>query len=160
MTNKMVIVGIGHPHRGDDAVGTLAIEYLRQMLPAHIPTQTCLGDMASLLDLFQQFETVYLIDAMVTNENTPGTLFRLNEVELATIASQCRTSTHAFDLGQTIDMARSLEMLPKQLVLFGIEARQFEAGATLSPAVKQALPRLVEMIIKELIEQDKELSNA
>jgi hydrogenase maturation protease len=53
-------------------------------------------------------------------------------------------------VAQQIEIARSLNQLPRCLIVYGIEGKDFTLGSKLSPEVQQALPRLMEQIQKEL----------
>ena len=58
-------------------------------------------------------------------------------------------STHALGLGDAIELARALGRLPERLIVFGIEAAGFEAGADLSPAVAGAIEPVAEAVLRE-----------
>src|SRR3972149_1278589 len=59
-------------------------------------------------------------------------------------------STHAINVADAIELARSLGELPPHLVVYGIEGRSFEAGAGLSPEVEKAVQEVVEAVVGEL----------
>lgn len=149
--NNKIIVGIGHPMRGDDSIGPKIIDLLSEDVTNLFKTQKCLGDMVEILDIFSNHEQVVLVDAIFTQDNEPGTCYRLQQDEITNIIGQCRVSTHAFDLSQTLEMAKQLNMLPKSLIIYGIEAQDFTHGATLSPKVAKAIPKLLEQIKKEIV---------
>lgn len=150
MPNNVIVVGIGHPLRGDDSLGFNMIEALIGQLPNHITLAKMLGDMIELLDMFAQYSQVFLVDAIVTGQAMPGTIHRLTEKTLS-LSSYCRASTHSFDLGQVIELARSLQALPQALIIYGIEAKQFEHGKSLSPEVLAQFDVLKEKIITEVL---------
>lgn len=143
---NVILVGIGHPARGDDALGVIVIEQLRKLLPGNIATAVCTGDIADLFEIFESYHMVIIVDAILTQVNPPGTLYQLMNDEIIPHASECRVSTHAFDLGQAIEMAKNLSLLPNTLIIFGIEAAQFDHGAPLSAAVSAQLPTLIDAI--------------
>lgn len=148
MTER-ILVGIGHPMRGDDSLGPTVIEQLKDTLPSDISTRVIQGDIAELMDIFENYQAVYLVDAIVTGEKPPGTLYQLEGDSIDAVAA-CRTSTHAFDLGQSIEIARNLAILPKALVVFGIESDYFEQDDQCSSKVKAQIPPLIEMIVNTL----------
>ena len=159
MKNKSVIIGIGHPFRGDDALGPQAISLLKPHLPPTVDSMTLLGDLSALLSIFENYEAVYLIDAIVTKQSLPGTYHRLEGI-LPDTASTCRTSTHAFDISQAIEMAHVLNCLPKKLVIFGMEAEQFTEGGPLSNALSSQLPQFINTILNELSQPKEETHHA
>lgn len=156
MKSKITLIGIGHPFRGDDALGPLIIEKLSAQLPNFVETKTSQGDMAELLNWFDQKDTVMIVDAIQTNQNPPGTCYQFNHSDVTQL-SACRVSTHAFDLGQTLALADNLGILPVATIIFGIEAQHFGHGQTLSAPVADAVPKLSKLIMQAIkdMEQDK-----
>jgi hydrogenase maturation protease len=47
-----------------------------------------------------------------------------------------------------LELARSLDRLPRRLVVVGVEAGQFDHGAPLSEAVKAAVPSAAEAVLR------------
>jgi hydrogenase maturation protease len=152
--NNTIIVGIGHPFRGDDGLGHHVIEALRPHLPPHVDARTLLGDISGLLDIFESYQNVYLVDAIVTQTCAPGTRYRLEGDRLTQLSNACRTSTHAFDISQTLKMAHNLDMMPQNLVVYGIEAQDFSEGKGLSQDVAEQLQALVSDIVNEILTTD------
>jgi hydrogenase maturation protease len=61
-----------------------------------------------------------------------------------------RSSTHAFGVGEAIELARALGTLPGQVLVYGIEGSDFDAREGLSPAVDAAVERLADAVLEEL----------
>ncbi len=59
-------------------------------------------------------------------------------------------STHGFGLVEAIELARVLGSLPERCVIYAIEARSFDLGAALSPAVAAAVDDVVERVLAEI----------
>lgn len=144
-----LVIGIGNPDRGDDAVGLRVVEALRETSPEGVELQTVRGDMLALLDRWDGAETVVLVDAMQAGD-APGTLRRIDALDGDGVAAlgSC-VSSHAFDLSGAIALAESLGRVPARLVVFGIEAAQLETGAPLSDAVERAVPAAVAAVLEE-----------
>ncbi|MGD0652559.1 MAG: hydrogenase maturation protease [Verrucomicrobiia bacterium] len=166
MKSPVLIIGIGNPDRGDDAVGVIVAQRLRQRLPAQVPILQTTGDPGFLLEAWQTAETVILIDA-VQSGAPPGTIHRLDAHESPLPANFFRCSTHALGLPEAIELARALNLsrseqdqsrpgrdksrserdeLPPQLIVYGIEAKDFTAGTGLSVPVEQAADQLVDTV--------------
>ena len=152
MKSPVLIIGIGNPDRGDDAVGVIVAQRLRQRLPAHVPILQTTGDPGFLLEAWQTAETVILIDA-VHSGAPPGTIHRFDAHESPLPANFFRCSTHALGLPEAIELARALNLsrpgrdeLPPQLIVYGIEAKDFTAGTGLSAPVEQAAHQLVDLV--------------
>jgi len=154
--SPVLIIGIGNPDRGDDAVGVIVAQRLRQRLPAQVPILQTTGDPGFLLAAWsrrqadpptggQTAETVILIDA-VHSGAPPGTIHRLDAHESPLPANFFRCSTHALGLHEAIELARALGQLPPKLIVYGIEAKDFTAGTGLSAPVEQAAHQLVDLV--------------
>jgi hydrogenase maturation protease len=150
--NSIAVIGIGHPDRGDDALGHLTIQELQTQLPKAVYTGSLLGDVADILDIFTNYNTVILIDALMTPQGKPGEIFRFSENAIFDDAKTCRTSTHAFDLAQTLALAQNLAILPSSLVIYGMQAIQFEQGQGICEAMQKNFTLFIKQIKQEVME--------
>lgn len=146
---KTIVLGIGNEYRGDDAAGRLVVRRMADWVPAGVEVRECSGESATLMELWQGFERVYLVDA-VESRQPPGTLHRIaaHEEEMPRDFFHC--STHAFSLAEAIELARALDELPPEVIVYGIEGRWFESGKKLTPDVEAAIPVVADRIIEEL----------
>ena len=62
------------------------------------------------------------------------------------LAAPATLSTHAIDVGAAIELARTLDRLPAELSVIGVEGASFEFDAPLSPAVQRAAGRVATRI--------------
>ena len=143
------VIGIGHPDRGDDAVGRIVCARLRRETSAHVEIIESDGEAARLLDLFDGADDVILVDAGLSGA-APGTIHRLDTVAAALPRPMFATSSHAVGLAESVELARTLGLLPQRCVVFAVEAATFELGAPLSAPVAAAVDRLVADVLGEL----------
>ena len=61
-----------------------------------------------------------------------------------------RYSTHAFGVAEAVELARSLDELPRTLLIYGIEGSSYESGSGLSDEVRAAAGRVAEAVLKFL----------
>lgn len=148
MTRRLAI-GIGHPDRGDDAVGRIVAARLREVAPAGVRVAEIDGDAGRLLDLFTGADEVIVVDAALSGA-APGTLTRLDAIAAPLPPAMFAMSTHAMGLADAIELARTLGQLPSRLIVYAIEAEGFGLGAGLSPTVAAAVDGAVEAIAREL----------
>jgi len=134
------IIGVGNRYRSDDAIGPIIAERLGGI--------ELTGDGAQLLELFKQSNEVIVIDA-VQSGAPPGTIFRLDANETPLPREMFTSSTHAFGLPEAIELARTLEQLPRTLIVYGIEGENFTAGTSLSHEVSEAIKLVVTQIEQE-----------
>jgi hydrogenase maturation protease len=138
MSASRLVIGVGNPDRGDDAVGLKAVRRMEGTETAEV------SDCSELIDLWHGRDEVIVIDAMVSDAR-PGTIRRLDAVA-SPLPDVGFTSTHAFDLGTAISISKLLGRLPKSLVVYGIEADDVSPGAELTPSVQFAM----ESVLAEL----------
>ena len=121
--------------RGDDGAGAAVVAHLRA---DGISAFAFDGDGAELMEMWVGQERVIIIDAALSGA-PPGTVhrFEANQEELP--GQLFRHSTHQFGIAEAVEMARTLNRLPLQLTVYGIEGADFTLGAQLSPDVALAV---------------------
>ena len=147
--SRTLVIGLGNEYRRDDAVGLVVARRLREAAPASVLVLEETGEGASLLESWQDADTVILIDA-VQSGAAPGTVHRLDASAKPIAREFFRFSTHAFGLAEAVELARALGRLPPRLIVYGIEGKSFEAGVGLSPEVEAAAQVVVEWVLGEL----------
>ncbi len=147
-----LIIGIGNEYRGDDAAGRLVARRLIEQAPAGAEVVEASGESAGLMELWSGREKVWLVDA-VESRQPAGKIHRLeaHATELPREFFHC--STHAFSVAEAVELARSLELLPSEVVVYGIEGRWFEPGQKVTPEVAAAIDEVAERILNEVNEQ-------
>ncbi len=107
------------------------------------------GEATALLSEFQSAQHVWLIDAAQSGA-APGTVHRI-DCSLADPTLPTGTvSSHGFGLAEAIALARELDMLPRQCVVYAIEGADFSAGVAMSCEVMKAANTVVERMIAEI----------
>ena len=109
------------------------------------------GDLLALLELWGGARGVVVVDA-TRGAGVPGRIVRLAPLETKTgdLAMPTFVSSHALDLASVLDLGRALGRIPRELVVFGVEGKQFDSGEPLSAEVAAAVPHVIEQIIGEL----------
>lgn len=144
-----LLIGIGNEYRSDDGVGLLVARMIRDKKLPSVVVKEESGEGAALMEAWQGFENVILIDA-VTSGAKPGTIHRL-DVKAETISREFfHYSTHAFGVADAIEMARAMNTLPPKLLVYGIQGENFTAGTNISPVVQKAVKRIIEQIVSEV----------
>jgi hydrogenase maturation protease len=143
-----LVIGIGNPDRGDDAVGRIVARLLRDR---DVQAVEHAGEATALQRVLEGVDKAWLIDAAQSGA-PPGTIHR---IDCATDAPMPRstTSSHGFGVAEAIALARALGTLPPHCVVYAIEVADFTAGAALSPAVTHAAHECAERIFAELVTQ-------
>lgn len=149
LQSPILVIGIGNENRGDDGAGLVVAQQIRAERLPHVRVVVQSGDAADLIDLWQQAQRVYLIDAMVTGASL-GTVQRFDIQAGALHVHLAQTSSHLFGVAQAIELGRVIGSLPPSLIVYGIEGKCFEHGAGLSVEVEAAVNAVVEEIIRAI----------
>jgi hydrogenase maturation protease len=133
----LLIVGVGNIYRSDDGIGISVLYRLRERLPSAIRTRELTGEGTALLEVWKEANWVIVVDA-VQSGAPPGTIHRLDAHSEEIPKRLFPYSTHAFSVAEAVELARALDLLPRRLLLYGIEGRTFAAGIGLSREVVRA----------------------
>jgi hydrogenase maturation protease len=147
------VIGIGNANRGDDAVGLEVAQHLRGTLPEDVEIAEQDGEAIALLQRFQGAEQTYLVDACASG--APAGIVRRYDVGVTPLPQEMfGVSTHGFGLAQAVELARALGDLPPRCVVYAIEGASFATGASLSPAVADAVIDVADRLYAEITEPE------
>jgi hydrogenase maturation protease len=157
---KTLVLGLGNPLLTDDGVGIHVVRAVAACFPDSrfaIPDSSLSFAEASvgglrLLDALAGFDRVILIDAIQTRGGQPGDVYRLAPGDLQ--GSLHSGSTHDLSLPGALNLGRRLGMtLPgdDDLTLLAVEVEDvLTFGETCSPAVVEAIPRVVQLVLDQI----------
>ena len=147
-----LIIGVGNDFRRDDGAGLAVVRSLKaRALPGVMLIESD-GDAASLIDAWANADRVILVDA-TTSGAQPGTVYRFDAHAQPLPTAMSFHSTHAFGVAEAIGLGRALGQLPRELVVYAIEGKEFEAGMEMSEDVERGIEAVVEYIWNELEER-------
>ncbi len=145
-----LILGVGNPLQGDDGVGVRVAEMLAdQELPPGVKVEEVGTPGLGLAAWLEGQSRVVIVDAVYMGQS-PGTWRRFGPAEVRLIADSDVISLHEPGLAEALALAQALDALPQEIVFYGVEPVCCDAGQELSPAVRQALPGLVDAILAEI----------
>jgi len=147
--SRRVVIGVGNAYRGDDAVGLAVAERVRDAVPDDVVVLECEQEPTRLVDAWDGADVAVVVDACA-GDDAPGTVHRFDAGDGPLPARVFRSSTHAFGVGDAVELSRALGRLPARLVVYGIGGASFVAGAGLSDPVESALDGVVEAIARDL----------
>jgi hydrogenase maturation protease len=146
---RRLAIGVGNDFRGDDGAGLSVIRRIRDNPPPGAVTYEENGDGTRLIDSWEAFEDVVIVDA-ASSGKPPGTVFRFDALSDSIPEGLLRgCSTHTMGTGAVIELARTLNRLPSRLTVYGIEGRTFAIGAVMSPEVLKAIDDVEHSIRRE-----------
>lgn len=146
-----LILSLGNPLRGDDGVGTAVLT----LLSAHpiIPQGVVLQDggtpgLETVL-LLEGYEKVIIIDAADMGLE-PGEWRRFSSAKLAAQEANLRGTLHQAGLAEALALADALNMLPDEVVIFGVQPAEIGWEPGLSMGVETAVGEVCGAVIEEL----------
>ena len=143
-----VVIGVGNPFRHDDGIGPTAAELVGQAAP-EVDVFELDGEAVGLMTAWADRQVAIVIDAMRAG-GAAGSIHRV-EVGVDPLPDWApQGSTHGAGLAEAVALGRALDLLPGQLIVYGVEPADVSDGQGLSPAVQHALPELVDRIVAEV----------
>lgn len=151
--SQLHVLGIGSPF-GDDQVGWEAIQLLQQkpaldrFHPDQLHIAYCDRPGMHLLELMKPAQTVVLIDAIKTGAMI-GSVQRFQNEEIEGVNDSL--STHDLGIAAAIKMGAALQVLPPNVILYGIEVNDLHFQFLLSEPIQQAVKSLSARVEREIL---------
>jgi hydrogenase maturation protease len=146
---RIVVIGVGNVLRGDDGAGLAVAAQIRAHAPEGVSVRVCEEEPTRLIDAFADADVAFVVDAVSTGAPA-GTVHRFDASEAPVPSRELRSSTHALGVGEALELARALDRLPRQTVVFGVEGRDFVAREGMSPAVVEGVGRASATVLQEV----------
>lgn len=145
-----LIVGLGNPLRGDDGIGPRVIQMLvDEALPEGVKAVEGGTQGLGLVSLMEGWRRVILVDAANVDQ-PPGGFVRFTPQEARLTGSDQSISVHNAGLRDALLLAETLELLPDEIVIYGMQPANLDWDDNLSPQVEAAMPELVRALRDEL----------
>ena len=148
--HKILIAGIGNLLFSDEGIGVHVIRELGQItLPPNVELIDLGTSTFDLAGLMEGKDKVILVDA-IASEEPAGTVFKLTPEDLTSGKRKLLTSLHQLGVMETLEFVSRLGGVP-EVVIIGVTPKDYRSlGMELTPELKSALPRIVEVILKEI----------
>jgi len=144
----VLLAGLGNDWRCDDGAGPWIARELGRAGRAGVAVLAPAGDGLALVEAWSGVGHAYVFDAL-RGAGRPGDILRIDGLRQA-LPQEAKFSSHAVGLADAVALGRSLDRLPQQLTVIGIEGACFDHGHGLSPAVAASARRVVEELNLEL----------
>jgi hydrogenase maturation protease len=152
----LLVIGIGNPDCGDDAIGPMVARLLARRIGSRAEVIERSGDMLALIEDWAGRDGVVMVDAAAP-VTALGTIHRIDLLRDALPAGLSRASTHAFGVADAVALAGALDRLPARLIVYAVEGGSFDVGAAPSPAVAAAAEAVAARVAAELCRMTAEL---
>ena len=151
--HKVTVLGTGNILRSDDGLGVFVVDELKQKKwpPGLLLLETGTSTLNFLGKISRSYQVIVIDAVRVGGE--PGSIYRfiMEDVRDNSPGGGFR-NMHDFFVPDVIRLARSMTGLPAHTVIFGMEPQDLAPGIGLTPAVEKALPKIVNMITREIME--------
>ncbi len=145
----ILVLGVGNILLGDEGVGVRVAQAMQQMkLPDNVEVLDGGTASMALLDSLSDREKVIVIDA-VEGRQEPGTIYRFTPADII-VQKGIVTSLHQLGILDALTQVEFLGRAPGNVVLYGIEPEDTRLRLELTPEVRAAMPRVIELVIGEL----------
>lgn len=146
---RWLVLCCGNPLRGDDAAGRIGARHLAGRLPPDAVLREVQGDIDLVLDAWQGFERVVVLDA-ISSGAAPGSVHRFDASETPLPVEVRTCSTHGLGVAGAVELARSLGQLPECVIVYGVEGANFSPGASLSHEIERGVEEAARALLEEL----------
>lgn len=158
----LTIIGCGNTNRSDDGAGVYVAQRLQQWLRDHPQPDVRIFDAGTggMEVMFQArgATRLIIIDASQTGSE-PGSIYQVPGAELCA-DREASYSLHDFRWDHALYAGRKIfrEDFPADVTVFLIEAASLNLGLELSPVVKAAVDKVVDLIRTIITQESFELS--
>jgi hydrogenase maturation protease len=145
-----VVLGLGSPLMGDDGLGLVALDALRERARFDPQPEWIDGGTwgMNLLPIIESADRLLLIDAIRAGAE-PGELVVLERDALPR-GLGIKLSPHQIDLQEVLALAELRGHLPAEAVAMGLEPARVELGWGLSPVLEAGLEALLDRVVAQL----------
>lgn len=146
----ILVLGLGNLLMRDDSLGCRIVAELEQNYRFEGKVEIIDGGTLGfdLLPRLEGIDKLLIVDALQMGA-VAGELFRLDGEDVPRAFAH-KLSVHQMGLQDLLTVADLLGCLPRQLVVWGVQAESVEMGMELSPRVAAAVAPLVDAIRNEL----------
>ena len=155
---KSLVVGLGNPIMGDDAIGCRCAEAIEAALsPQELETLEVIQFFRGGISLMERligYDRVLIIDSITGCGLKPGAVRKLT---LDEIPSYTVNSPHDGSLKTALEFGRQMGVeLPHQVDILAVEIEpKFEFSDQLSPIVEAGIPQVTQLAVDWIVQVEK-----
>jgi hydrogenase maturation protease len=145
---RAVVIGVGNRCRGDDAIGPTVADRVDALGLPGVLCKFSDGEPAGLLTAWTAAPLAIVVDAVCCEPPTPGRIWRTTVDALPGVGTA--TSSHGLGLPTALALGLTLDRLPRDLIVIGVEAADVTLGQRLSEPVATAVPQVLRAVLDEV----------
>ncbi len=149
----VTVIAIGNPYRRDDGAGGAVLSSLRERFgdDGRVRLVELDGESVRLVQAWEGSSTVWIVDAV--RSGRPFGSF--HEVDATRLADLDDTGArlgggHLMGLGEAVELAATLDLLPPSLRVLGVEGESFDNGEGLSASTQQGVLTAADFLAAEV----------
>lgn len=144
-----MVLGVGNILLSDEGVGVyVAQEMMKRGLPPGVEVLEGGTDGFGLMHVLLRADRLILVDA-VKGGGPPGSIYRFDIGDCPPFPDSFKTSLHQISILEVINLSGLIGTTPRTTVI-GVEPKWMGMGMGLSPEVEAKVPRVIELIQKEV----------
>jgi len=155
----MLILGMGNKLFGDDGVGIVVSERLKELLNEfeNIDIEETSWGGFRIIDILSGYQSVIIIDALRTNKKPIGFIHQFDYKDI--INSVRMVSFHDINFATAVEFAKRMDIpMPEKIKIFGIEVGETDQFTEeFTPDVKSSIENCKNIILQEIDIQEKEI---
>ncbi len=150
---SLLVLGVGNVYYGDEGAGVHLVHYLRQKYAFPEGVEVVDGGTLGwqLLNLIAEYDHVVLIDAVCA---PPGKVYRFDRDSIPDEIGYGKLSSHEWEVPDLLSAMDLYGDLPRvTCVAIGVRPLEFdtgEIGVALSDTVRERMPALATVVLREL----------
>jgi hydrogenase maturation protease len=145
---RTVVIGVGNLLLKDEGIGIHAVKTLQEI---DLPPDVNLIDGGTSPDLIactRAGDKLIIIDAARAG-GEPGDVYRFLPEDLAE-GRQTLTSAHEMGVVENLKIMTLTGSSPRETVIIGVEPEEIDWGTELSPRLRERLPEIVKVVLREM----------
>ncbi|TEB12845.1 Hydrogenase 2 maturation protease [Pelotomaculum sp. FP] len=149
-SKKIFVIGVGNLLLGDEGIGIHLIQAMKkERLPRYVELVDGGTAGIDLLYWLEEADYAIIVDCVEAGAE-PGAIFRVPGDELLIKSKGQLISLHDINLSEVLLLATKMNKLPPTII-FGIQPEAIGYQTELSPTLQNTLPRLMQLIKKEIL---------
>ncbi|MCD6394169.1 MAG: hydrogenase maturation protease [Planctomycetes bacterium] len=153
--SSTLVLALGNDIMGDDAAALVASGMLKEQFAEDADFNDTMEAGLALMDIMAGYERVLLLDTIITGRHEPGTVLEFSQDDFRKVVGP---SPHYMGLPEVIQLADRMSVsFPPVICIIALEIeRPVDFAETLSPGIKEAVPRFVQKAAETLRRWKKE----
>lgn len=147
-TPRIVVIGVGNLLLKDEGIGIHVVQALQEI---DLPPDVRLIDGGTSPDLIaytRAGDKLIIVDAARAG-GEPGMIYRFKPQDLAK-EKAALTSAHEMGVVENLKLMSLTGNEPKEIIIIGIEPKEIDFGTELTPELRQKVPQIVKVVLKEM----------